>query len=570
VSKFTDFNLLPSIQKALDSLEFTTPTEIQEKAIPLLLSDLSRDIHAQAQTGTGKTLAFGIPLLQSIDIKVKDVQGLIVAPTRELVLQIYESLKDVSRETGITLMPIYGGMSIQQQISSIKRGPAIIIGTPGRLNDHLRRRTLSLKNLKTLVLDEADIMLDMGFRQEVDTILDHAPSKRQIWLFSATVLNGIKQLINSHMSNVHVVKSSKKTVISSQVEQYYCVVPKAKRVGVIARFIQVYPSFYGIIFCQTKLLTSEVSEQLASFGFRANCLHGDMKQALRNQVIKGFKNKDFNILVATDVAARGIDISDLTHVINFSLPQELESYVHRIGRTGRAGKKGTAILFIAPSESYRVKRLQKITNVLLQEIPVPPKEAIIQAKMSGVADFIEQSKKERKEFSDVHTALEGFIGDFSEQEIKQSLISALEDLFFKGGLGEDFSNTRIQGTSTQQEICISLGADDDLEESEVREYLHSTCTLLPQEIRKLRILNKRTFISLPENRLEECLNTIKKNPISPIKHRAFLVEDNFPSKGGRRSRESSSRDRGDSFSRDNRSRRAPRRNSKTSSYRSKR
>jgi len=545
VSTFSKFNLSPKIQKSLDALGFTTPTEIQEKAIPLLLSDLKRDIHAQAQTGTGKTLAFGIPLLHAIDTTKKEVQGLIVAPTRELVSQIYDSLKDVSRDTGITIVPIYGGMSIERQISSIKKGAHIIVGTPGRLNDHLRRKTLAIKNLNTLVLDEADIMLDMGFRQEVDAILSHAPKNRQIWLFSATVLDGIRQLIKSHMQDVHTVKSTKKTVVSSQVEQYYCVVPRTKRMEAIARFIEVAPDFYGIIFCQTKLLTSEVAEQLASRGFRASCLHGDMKQALRNQMIKGFKNKDFNILVATDVAARGIDISNLTHVINFSIPQELESYIHRIGRTGRAGKTGTAIVLASPTESHRIKRLQKMTNVNLQEIPVPPREAIISAKMGAVSDFIEQSKKPREEFSAVHKALEELVDTFTESEIRQSFIGALEDIFFKGGLREDFDKISLSGPNIQQEICIDLGTEDGLDEHEVRSYLHATCKLLPQEVRKVRVLKKRTFISIPENRLQECFDVIKKNPISTIKHRAFLVEDTFPPASGRsRGRHSSRRSGG--------------------------
>lgn len=541
MSTFSNFPLLPQIQKSLDNLGFTTPTEIQEKVIPLLLENTNRDVHAQAQTGTGKTLAFGIPLLHAIDTSKKETQGLIIAPTRELVLQIHDSLRDVSRETGITIVPVYGGMSIERQISSIKYGAHIIVGTPGRLNDHLRRKTLSLKGLKILVLDEADIMLDMGFKQEVDDILTNAPHNRQIWLFSATVLDGIQQLINSHMKNVLLVRATKKSVVSSQVEQYYCVAPKAKRMEAMARLIEVAPDFYGIIFCQTKLLTSEVAEQLASRGFRASCLHGDMKQALRNQVIKGFKNRDFNILVATDVAARGIDVSDLTHVINFSIPQELESYVHRIGRTGRAGKQGIAIVLVAPSEVFRIKKLQRLTNVNLQEMPVPPREAIINAKMGAVSDFIEQSKKPRTEFSAVHKALEELVNSFTQEEIKQSFISALEDIFFKGGLREEFETISTSSThstdheTTQQEICIDLGKDAGISEKDISNYLHATCGLLSQEIRKVRVLNKRSFISIPEDKLQECLDMFKKNPFTPKKHRVFLVEDSFPPKGGHRS-----------------------------------
>lgn len=351
---FGNFSLLPEIQSSLKALGFTKPTEIQEKVITILLKNPKTDLHAQAQTGTGKTLAFGIPLLQSIDTKLKSVQGLIIAPTRELVLQIYESLKDVSRGTNILIEPIYGGMPIERQITNIRRGAQIIVGTPGRLNDHLRRKTLSLKSVKILILDEADIMLDMGFKEEIDNILNHTPKDRAIWLFSATVMSGIKQLIKSHMHNVISIKGTEKGIVSSQVKQYYCIVQMRKRIEATARFIEAAPGFYGIIFCQTKILTTEVFEELASKSFRANCLHGDMKQTLRNHVIKGFRNKDFNILIATDVAARGIDVSDLTHVINFSIPDEHENYIHRIGRTGRAGKEGIAITFVSLSAKLNI------------------------------------------------------------------------------------------------------------------------------------------------------------------------------------------------------------------------
>lgn len=530
---FTDMPLISSLHKSLEALGFTTPTEIQEKIVPQLLEKPDQDVHAQAQTGTGKTLAFGLPLLQAVDVDKKEVQALIVAPTRELVLQIYESLKEVSRSSGIGIEPIYGGMSMHTQISKLKRGPQIVVGTPGRLIDHLKRKTLSIKTLKTLVLDEADIMLEMGFKEEVEKILTFAPKKRNIWLFSATVLPGIKQLIDSHMHNVLSVRATKKNVVSSQVKQYYCVVPSKNRIEAVARFIEAAPDFYGIIFCQTKLLTSEVMEQLASKGFRINCLHGDMKQALRNKVISGFKNKDFNILVATDVAARGIDVQDLTHVINFSIPEEHDAYIHRIGRTGRAGKEGTAILLITPSQKRRLRRLEQLANTTLQEIPIPPIESIVHAKMDAVSDFIEQSKKPADEASAVRKALNELVESFSEEEIRQGFTAALEGLFFKDIIHEDLAD--VHGAHDMpQEICITLGKDDGLYEDEVRSYLYGTCKLLPQEVTKVRVLNKKTFICVAENRLHDVLESIKKNPISNKKSRAFLVEDDYQGSGGRR------------------------------------
>jgi ATP-dependent RNA helicase DeaD len=525
VKTFADLPLMPSIQKSLETLGFTKPTEIQAKVIPFLLSNPKSDIHAQAQTGTGKTLAFGIPLLHAIDPSLSEVQGLVIAPTRELVLQIYESLKEVSRQSGIHIEPIYGGMPINRQIANIKHGAQIIVGTPGRLNDHLRRKTLSLKHLKILVLDEADIMLDMGFKEEIDSILDTAPKDRQIWLFSATVRSGIKDLITSHMKNVHSVKAAEKGVVSVQVKQYYCVVPMRNRITATARFIEAAPDFYGIIFCKTKILATEVMEQLASRGFKVNTLHGDMKQELRNKVIKGFRDKDFTILVATDVAARGIDIIDLTHVINYSLPDEHESYIHRIGRTGRAGKEGIAITLISPSETHALRRLERAAHTTLQEITVPPLDAIINAKIGAVPDFIEQAKQTISTSSPVRKVLKELVDSFAETEVRNALIVALEDKFFKDIIHEDLGT--VNSKVIPQEICIEIGSYLGFTEEMIRDYLYRTCKLVPQDIRKVRTLRNQTYISIPENRLQPCLEAMKASPISPKRYKVYLVKDTY-------------------------------------------
>jgi len=526
VNSFDTFSLLPAIKKSLALLGFTKPTEIQAKIIPALIEDYRQDVHAQAQTGTGKTLAFGIPLLQAVDPSSKQVQGLIIAPTRELVLQIYESLKDVSRGTDITIEPIYGGMSISRQIASIKRGVQIVVGTPGRLNDLLRRKALKLNDLKILVLDEADIMLDMGFRQDIDAIFDHAPQDRHIWLFSATVMAGIKKLMSSHMKNVITIKAAKAGITSAEVSQYFCVVPERKRLEATIRFIEAAPNFNGIIFCRTRALTSEVTEELASKGLRANCLHGDMKQSLRNHVIKGFKNKDFNILVATDVAARGIDVSDLSHVINYSMPDDNESYIHRIGRTARAGKKGIAILLVSLSEQYRVKRLENIIKSKILEIAIPPVDSIINVKMGAVSDFIEQAKKSDKKYATVDDAIQKIIDSFSPDEIRMAFGVALREKFFQG-LPEKKKSAFAEGPLVPKEICLELGTEDGIHEDQVRSYLFTTCKLLPQEVSKVRVLRNKTFISVPENRLDSCLDEMRAHPIIKKKVKTYLVEDHF-------------------------------------------
>src|SRR5579859_702188 len=271
---FKDLALAPEIQQALDALGFTTPTEIQQRAIPILLAPENIDLHGQAQTGTGKTLAFGIPLLQKINKSNRKVQALIVAPTRELVTQITDSLRQAARFTPIVIESIYGGVSMTDQINALSRGAHIIVGTPGRLNDHLRRKTLSFKELQYLVLDEADIMLDMGFKEDIDFILQNAPKNRQIWLFSATVKSGIDDIIKHHMKNTVSVRVTSKGTASAQTKQYYCVVQQKYKIDALCRIIDHSPEFYGFIFCPTKILTSEVAERLIARGYRVNALHG--------------------------------------------------------------------------------------------------------------------------------------------------------------------------------------------------------------------------------------------------------------------------------------------------------
>ena len=431
MTQFSKFSLLPSIQKALDSLGFTTPTAIQSEVIPSLLAEPTRDIYAQAQTGTGKTLAFGIPLLQVINPNSRHVQALILAPTRELVLQICESLMKVAVGSGIRIEAVYGGMPIQKQIQMIRSGAHIVVGTPGRINDHLRRKTLPLENLKTFVLDEADIMLDMGFKEEIDIMLKHAPTDCPIWLFSATFKPAIKQIITSYMENPLAVRVAQQDVIATHVGQYYCVTAPRQRVAATVRFIEADPEFYGIIFCQTKAQAAEVKDELVQYGFKADCLHGDMSQTLRNKVIKSFKKKSFTILVATDVAARGIDVSDLTHVINLSISREFDSYVHRIGRTGRAGKEGTAILFVSPSERSKLKQLERVTHAQLQEIKVPSAQDLMSLTIKNVATYLDELTVSATSSDDVTQKVQQLLESYSKDQLNNALIAIIKKTFFK-------------------------------------------------------------------------------------------------------------------------------------------
>lgn len=543
MTQFSKFSLLPSIQKALDSLGFTTPTAIQSEVIPSLLAEPTRDIYAQAQTGTGKTLAFGIPLLQVINPNSRHVQALILAPTRELVLQICESLMKVAVGSGIRIEAVYGGMPIQKQIQMIRSGAHIVVGTPGRINDHLRRKTLPLENLKTFVLDEADIMLDMGFKEEIDIMLKHAPTDCPIWLFSATFKPAIKQIITSYMENPLAVRVAQQDVIATHVGQYYCVTAPRQRVAATVRFIEADPEFYGIIFCQTKAQAAEVKDELVQYGFKADCLHGDMSQTLRNKVIKSFKKKSFTILVATDVAARGIDVSDLTHVINLSIPREFDSYVHRIGRTGRAGKEGTAILFVSPSERSKLKQLERVTHAQLQEIKVPSAQDLMSLTIKNVATYLDELTVSATSSDDVTQKVQQLLESYSKDQLNNALIAIIKKTFFKKYSDTNFntsfsSSSESAGTPTQ-EICVDLGRLDGISEDMMREYLEDVCSIESNDIRKLRVIDKKTFIEVTPTLLNKCFDMLKKEPISERKHKVYLLEDTYKdtsrSQGGRRS-----------------------------------
>ncbi len=543
MTQFSKFSLLPSIQKALDSLGFTTPTAIQSEVIPSLLAEPTRDIYAQAQTGTGKTLAFGIPLLQVINPNSRHVQALILAPTRELVLQICESLMKVAVGSGIRIEAVYGGMPIQKQIQMIRSGAHIVVGTPGRINDHLRRKTLPLENLKTFVLDEADIMLDMGFKEEIDIMLKHAPTDCPIWLFSATFKPAIKQIITSYMENPLAVRVAQQDVIATHVGQYYCVTAPRQRVAATVRFIEADPEFYGIIFCQTKAQAAEVKDELVQYGFKADCLHGDMSQTLRNKVIKSFKKKSFTILVATDVAARGIDVSDLTHVINLSIPREFDSYVHRIGRTGRAGKEGTAILFVSPSERSKLKQLERVTHAQLQEIKVPSAQDLMSLTIKNVATYLDELTVSATSSDDVTQKVQQLLESYSKDQLNNALIAIIKKTFFKKYSDTNFntsfsSSSESAGTPTQ-EVCVDLGRLDGISEDMMREYLEDVCSIESNDIRKLRVIDKKTFIEVTPTLLNKCFDMLKKEPISERKHKVYLLEDTYKdtsrSQGGRRS-----------------------------------
>ncbi|WP_277998184.1 DEAD/DEAH box helicase [Zhaonella formicivorans] len=366
---FYELNLSHPVLRAISSMGFEETTPIQEKTIPLIMK--GRDIIGQAQTGTGKTVAFGIPLVEKVDAGTEAVQGLVITPTRELAVQVAEELNKIGQFKGVRALPIYGGQDINRQIKALKNRSHIIVGTPGRLIDHFKRKTIRLEQVQITILDEADEMLNMGFIEDVQTILRHIPNLRQILLFSATMPEPIRNLAQQFMQNPELISITTKEVTVANTEQNYIEVKENEKFDVLCRLLDIQSPDLAIVFGRTKRRVDELSEALTKRGYSSEGLHGDLTQAKRDTVLRHFREGTIEILVATDVAARGLDISGVTHVYNFDIPQDPESYVHRVGRTGRAGKTGLAITFVTPREIGQLKLIEQVIKRRIRRKPVP-------------------------------------------------------------------------------------------------------------------------------------------------------------------------------------------------------
>jgi ATP-dependent RNA helicase DeaD len=372
---FKDLALSEPVLKALESVGYETPSPIQAQIIPFVMA--GRDVLGQAQTGTGKTAAFALPVLSNIDVKQKDPQALVLAPTRELAIQVAEAFQRyASHIKGFHVLPIYGGQDYTTQLRQLNRGAHVVVGTPGRVMDHMRRGTLKLDQLKTLILDEADEMLRMGFIDDVEWILEQTPDTRQTALFSATMPTEIRKIAQKYLSNPEQVTIKVKTTTAANIRQRYWFVSGVHKMDALTRILEA-ENFDGmIIFVRTKTATIEVAEKLEARGFSASAINGDMSQALRERAIENLKNGKLDILIATDVAARGLDVDRITHVVNFDIPYDTESYVHRIGRTGRAGRTGDAILFVSPREKRLLANIEQATKQKVEEMQLPSTEFI--------------------------------------------------------------------------------------------------------------------------------------------------------------------------------------------------
>ncbi len=423
---FTESNLSPEVLQAIGDLGFVEPTEIQKQTIPFISTD-TRDLIALAATGTGKTAAFSLPILDMIDDNSRKIQLLVLCPTRELCLQITKDIKNYTKYLkNIKTTAVYGGSSIMDQIRSLRDKPQIIVGTPGRVIDMIGRKALDFSEVQWVVLDEADEMLSMGFKDDLETILSETPETKQTFLFSATMNKEVERISKNYLTNPHRISVGSINAVKKNIKHEFYVVGYRQKKEALKRLIDANPNQYSIIFCRTRMETQEVADFLMQNGYAADALHGDLSQAQRDTVMKKFRLKNIDILVATDVAARGLDVDSLTHVIHFSLPDDPEVFVHRSGRTGRAGKDGISMALIKPEESRKLKHIKSDTKIEMVEKNIPTGDDIIKAQVGGV---FEKLFTEHENFFDFDDSLIPDLSNFSKEQLVHQLLQfQLKDL----------------------------------------------------------------------------------------------------------------------------------------------
>lgn len=497
-----DFRALGLDERMLEAVRakgFECPTPIQKLTIPKLLGQ-TNDIIAQSQTGTGKTAAFGLPILQLLSPSKDGIKAIVLVPTRELAIQATEELLSFNSESKLRITAIYGGASIGEQLRRLSKGVDIVVGTPGRVLDHIRRGTLTLDHVQFLILDEADEMLNMGFIEDVEQIMSHTSENRRVMMFSATMPERIIALSKNYMHDTEILRIESQQLTTALTDQIYFQVRESDKFDALTRIIDIAPEFYGIVFCRTKTGVDEITGHLLERGYAADGLHGDISQAQREKILKNFKNKTTNILVATDVAARGIDISNLTHVINYSLPQDSESYVHRIGRTGRAGNQGTAVTFITAAEMRRFSNLKRDINAEIKQQTLPSPQDIVATKCRRIKD----------ELSEI---AEGPIpetySEMAEQLLTQytphQALSALLRLAFRTELDES-NYPEIRSFSVDRKgttrLFIAKGKADGFTARKIVDMLKRKCGLRDKHIDDVKVMDDFSLVSVPFNDAE--------------------------------------------------------------------
>lgn len=515
LTNFADLGLSAQTIAAIKAKGFEEPTKIQSACIPLLLKD-QVDVIGQAQTGTGKTAAFGLPILEFVDPSLYQVQALILAPTRELAVQTAEEINSLKGDRRLEIAAVYGGASMELQLRKLKRGVHVVVGTPGRILDHLRRGSLHLEHLKFMVLDEADEMLDMGFIDDIEEVLKQTPAEKRMLCFSATMPQPIQRLAERFMRDPHLVKIQQDTMTSNLTDQIYVEVKESDKLEALTRIIDMEESFYGIIFCRTKVQCDEIGRKLIDRGYDAEPLHGDLSQKQRELILHKMRERTISIIVATDVAARGIDISDLTHVINFSLPEDPDAYIHRVGRTGRAGKTGIAITFVAPREFKRFSFIKKVSKTDIRRESVPEASEIIRIKRARILSRLTALSDEEAQSSHFLPIAEQLL-DGKRPEV---VVAALLDHFYKdqldvskyqhiGGGRDDRRGDRPvrDEESGFTRLFIARGRKDGLDKRMLVDYLIEQVGAEDRDIQDVSVREEFSFVSAPLQVAERILKT---------------------------------------------------------------
>ena len=521
--KFEELGLSKKVIEAINQKGFEEPTAIQIMTIPVMLRN-DTNIIAKAQTGTGKTAAFGLPLIEMINVKKKEVQALILAPTRELAVQVSEEINSLKGDKMIKIVPIYGGQSIEQQLRKLKQGVQIVVGSPGRVIDHLKRRTLKLEKIKHLILDEADEMLNMGFIEDIEEIMKHTNPLKKTLLFSATMPRKIKNLAEKYMDGYELLEFKKENLITKLTKQLYFEVRIKDKFEALCRIIDIKENFYGLIFCRTKIDVDTVSNKLFEKGYKAGAIHGDISQAQRERILKKFKKKAINILVATDVAARGIDVNNLSYVINYSVPQDPESYVHRIGRTGRAGNEGEAITLITPSEHKQLMFIKKIAKTEIKKSKIPNVKEIIEIKKRNIKEKLLSiiGSKVNVEYNNWAKSLlldnepENLVAallkySFGNEISPDSYVSIVDVAKAKRDNRKEGGGRRgiYGGKKGGERLFVAIGKKDKITPKKLVELITKKVSIQSSQISDVAVLDNFSFITVPPNKADETISKFK-------------------------------------------------------------
>jgi ATP-dependent RNA helicase DeaD len=511
MQKFQDLGLDASILDALARKGFSEPTPIQARVIPILL-DQSKNVVGQAQTGTGKTAAFGLPIIQNIELNTKRVQAIVLTPTRELAVQVANEIDSFKGNKRIQVTTVYGGQPIDRQIRELQKGADVVVGTPGRVIDLIKRGKLKLNEVKYFVLDEADEMLNMGFIEDIEFILSETNDDKQVLLFSATMPKKILKLAQRYMGDYELVHVENAQVTTDNVEQQYYAVAARDKMKVLERLFEMNPNFYGIVFCNTRMGTDDVTRELNKQGFAAEALHGDVQQNQRERILERFKQKKCTVLCATDVAARGIDVNELTHVVNYQLPQDPEAYVHRIGRTGRAGNKGIAISLIANGEKRQMSIIQGISKVQMTKMELPSAKEMIEVKIDKAFDAIQEIEVNEHDGNilklatrllaenDAADVLPAILKYFLKDELKAKQYQEIQQ---QRAIESDPNNTDVR-------LFVAKGKKDNMGKEDLERYICEISGIADNAFLDTFILDEFSFITVENQDAETVLAAFRK------------------------------------------------------------